>query len=157
MPPALRKYRDFLPARGITSWKGSSKLSLISTDERLLTFLSFGPAGQHIGRKPDKVKREKADTKRVSLDLFLSGKTIEEVAEERGLTSGTVEAHLIHFIETSELDIFRLYPEEKIIAITSFLTESPQLTLGEAKTALGDDFTYSEIRAALKYLRTIDL
>jgi GTPase SAR1 family protein len=104
-----------------------------------------------------KTKKEKPDTKRTSLDLFLSGKTIEEVAQERSLTPATIETHLIHFIETEELDIHLLYPKEKVNAITAYLTANRQATLGDAKNALGDEYSYSEIRACLKYLRTTDL
>lgn len=104
-----------------------------------------------------KPKKEKADTKRTSLELFLEGKTIEAIAAERGLTAATIETHLIHFIETEELDIFKLYPADKVTAITAYLTENRQATLGDAKNALGDAYSYPEIRACLKYLRTIDL
>ena len=103
------------------------------------------------------VKKEKPDTKRVSLQAFLDGKTMEEIAAERNLTLSTIETHLIHFIETEELDIFTLYPSEKVTAITAHLTANRQATLGEAKTALGDDYSYTEIRACMKYLRTTDL
>ncbi|MCE7042339.1 helix-turn-helix domain-containing protein [Dyadobacter sp. CY312] len=104
-----------------------------------------------------KTKKEKSDTKRISLELFLEGKTIDEVALERGLTPATVETHLIHFIETEELDIYKLYAPDKITAITAYLTANRQATLGEAKNALGDNYSYPEIRACLKYLRTTDL
>ncbi|TDE13673.1 helicase [Dyadobacter psychrotolerans] len=104
-----------------------------------------------------KIKKEKQDTKRASLELFLSGKNIEEVAAERGFTAGTIEVHLIHFIETGELDIYTLYEKEKINAIVDYITENRQASLGEAKTALGEDFSYPEIRAVLKYLRAADL
>jgi tRNA uridine 5-carbamoylmethylation protein Kti12 len=103
------------------------------------------------------VRKEKTDTKRISLRLFLDGKTMEEIAVDRNLTLSTIETHLIHFIETEELDIFSLYPAEKVNAITSYLSERRQSTLGEAKAALGDDYSYTEIRACLKYLRTTDL
>ena len=99
----------------------------------------------------------KPDTKRLSFELFQSGKTVDEIAQERGFTRETIEVHLLHFIETSELDIFKLYPAEKVIPIMTFLTDNPKATLGEAKTGLGEDFTYPEIRATLKYLRSIEL
>jgi uncharacterized protein YpbB len=103
------------------------------------------------------VRKEKPDTKRISLQAFLDGRTMEEIAAERNLTLSTIETHLIHFIETEELDIFALYPSEKVTTITAYLTANRQATLGEAKNVLGDDFSYAEIRACLKYLRTIDL
>jgi hypothetical protein len=102
-------------------------------------------------------KKEKTDTKQTSLDLFLSGRTIEEIAAERGFTPATIEIHLIHFIETGELDIYKVYQPEKIDAIIDYVTENKKATLGDVKNALGDDFTYPEVRAVLKYLRTTGL
>ena len=102
-----------------------------------------------------KFLKEKTDTKKASLDLFRSGKTIEEIAAERGFTPATIEVHLTHFIETGELDIFSIYEPGKIDAIISYLNENKQAALGDAKTALGENYTYAEIRATLKYLRTI--
>ena len=97
--------------------------------------------------------KEKIDTKKASLDLFKSGKTIEEIASERGFTPATIEVHLIHFIETGELDIFQVYQPEKIDTIASYLTENKKATLGEVKNALDENITYAEIRATLKHLR----
>src|SRR5690606_208720 len=43
-------------------------------------------------------KPKKGETKRISLELFKSGKSIREIAAERSLTEGTVTKHLIHYI-----------------------------------------------------------
>ena len=102
------------------------------------------------------LKTEKPDTKRISLELFLSGKTMEEVAVERGLATGTIETHLIHFIGTGELDIYSVFRKENIDQIMSFLDENRMQSLTELKQALGDDISYSEIKAVQRYLRAED-
>ncbi len=96
--------------------------------------------------------KEKADTKKVSFDLFNSGKTVEEIAEERGFGVTTIETHLAHYIGTGELDIFDIFPKEKINKVIDYFMENKQVTLNEAKAALSEDVTYTELRAALKHL-----
>ena len=46
----------------------------------------------------------KLDTKRVSLDLYKSGRTIDQIAAERNLKPGTIEGHLAYFIARGDLD-----------------------------------------------------
>ena len=45
------------------------------------------------------------DTKKQSLQLFQLGRSVDEIAFERGLSTGTVEGHLAHFIFSGELKI----------------------------------------------------
>ena len=56
---------------------------------------------------PEKQKKEKIDTKLVSLTMYRSGKTMAEIAKERGITIGTVEGHLGYYVGTGELKIER--------------------------------------------------
>ncbi|MDQ6477708.1 helix-turn-helix domain-containing protein [Dyadobacter sp. LHD-138] len=98
------------------------------------------------------LKKEKIDTKKVSFDLFHAGKNVEEIAEERGFAAGTIETHLAHYIGTGELEIFDIFPKDKINKVIDYFLENKQVTLNEAKAALPDDVTYTELRAALKHL-----
>jgi hypothetical protein len=97
--------------------------------------------------------KQKINTKQISLDLFNSGKTVNEIAEERGLTTGTIESHLISFIESDALDIYTLFPKEKIEQIIAFFTENNAATVSDAKIALPDNISFGEIRASLTHLR----
>jgi hypothetical protein len=97
-------------------------------------------------------KKDKVDSRKISLDLFTSGKNIEEIAEERGYTANTIELHLSYYIGTGELEIFDIFPKEKIHKVIDYFMENKQVTLNEAKAALSDDVTYTELRAALKHL-----
>ena len=94
----------------------------------------------------------KQDTKKVSLDMFLAGLTIEEISTQRNLTSGTIEGHLSHFIPTGEIEIYQLVKKEKVETITDFLQNNKPLSLTEIKNGLGDGFSYGEIRIVLKHL-----
>ncbi|MCK5401213.1 MAG: HRDC domain-containing protein, partial [Flavobacteriaceae bacterium] len=57
--------------------------------------------------------KKKEDTKKVSLKLYKNGKTIGEIAKERGLTKNTIEGHLASFITSGEIKITDLMPVEK--------------------------------------------
>ena len=53
----------------------------------------------------EKPKKKRGDTKKESLDLFKSGKSIEEIANERELNLATITGHLASFIQTGEIKI----------------------------------------------------
>jgi uncharacterized protein YpbB len=99
-------------------------------------------------------KKPKVDTKKVSFDLLKSGKTIAEIAKERSLTINTVENHLAYFIKLGELDIHQFLSEEKLRKITNYFKEAENKSFGEAKSKLGDEVTYGELRMGLSYIES---
>ena len=107
--------------------------------------------------KDQKYKRKPAyerssDTKRMSLNLFLEGKEVKEIASLRQLSVGTIESHLAYFIRTGELDVHKLLPKQKI----SVIMEEVKLLQGNSavpvKEKLGEDYSYGEIRAVMSYM-----
>ncbi|MDB5242526.1 MAG: hypothetical protein JWP57_3151, partial [Spirosoma sp.] len=103
--------------------------------------------------KAKKEKDPKGFSPVVTLAFFRSGKTIDEIAEERGLAISTVESHLAQAISSGELTIDALLPRAKSSAIRRYLAEHQSQTLTEARHALGDDVTYSEIRFVYNAMR----
>ena len=73
---------------------------------------------------------------------------MEEIAKERGLGLSTVEGHLSRFVGSGEIGLEQLVPIEKIDTIRKAILEHGEDGLiGPVKNALGDDFSYGEIRA----------
>jgi hypothetical protein len=97
-------------------------------------------------------KAAKVHSHQISLDMFLEGKTIAEIALERSYSISTIESHLARFVASGELDIARVIPPEKLELISSFFIETKSRSLAEAKEILGDDVTYGELRMVLNYL-----
>ena len=90
------------------------------------------------------------NTYTVSLKMFRSGLSIEEIAEERGLSPNTIETHLIKFIPTGEVRLSELVAEEKIEVIRNAILElNAEQGIGPIKEFLGEDFSYGEIRAVI--------
>ena len=103
---------------------------------------------------PKKKKEPKPDTKVVSLEMFQSGKTIAEIAKERGFVETTIAGHLAHFVKTGELDVFQFMGKEKLNKIVDYFKNTKERNLTPAREALGDDFSYSDLRMGLSYLES---
>lgn len=98
-------------------------------------------------------KPPKVDTKTVSFELFQSGKTLDEIAAERGFVRSTIEGHVAHFVELGELDIRKLMQEEDVRALSAFFEEHPGALSSEAKAHFGERYSYGEIKMVLAHLK----
>lgn len=98
-------------------------------------------------------KAPKVDTKTHSFELFQAGKTLDEIAEERGLTRNTIEGHLAHFVGLGELDIFSLMDKEKVEELEQFFRDQETESSAAAKAHFGDRCSYGEIKMVLGHMR----
>ena len=104
-------------------------------------------------RKSSTVEKT-TDTKKLSLQLFQLGRSVDEIAFERGLSTGTVEGHLAHFIFSGELKINELVNAEKLKVIAVAIeANNNSLAIAPIKQKLGDGYSYGEITAVMNYLR----
>ncbi|MDD2797185.1 MAG: AAA family ATPase [Bacteroidales bacterium] len=102
----------------------------------------------------EKVKEPKIDSKKVSYDLFKTGKTIEEIALERNFSITTIEGHLAHFITIGELDLYKIMERSKAQKVIDYFESAPSPEFILAKNTLGDDYSYGEIRFVLAHLKS---
>jgi ATP-dependent DNA helicase RecQ len=109
-------------------------------------------------KRERKVKTERvstprsSDTRMVSLELYRKDKSIAEIAIERGLSVSTVESHLSYFVQSGELDVLDMVPEQKIPAIKDAVESYGADRLAPLKEILGADFSYGEIKAVLGWM-----
>lgn len=90
------------------------------------------------------------NTNDISLRMFREGLSVEEIADERGISANTVETHLVKFIPTGEVKVAEIVPEEKIEIIKNAILElHAEQGIGPIKEYLGEDFSYGEIRAVV--------
>jgi uncharacterized protein YpbB/predicted ATPase len=106
--------------------------------------LNIPPALQ----KPIK-KGNAKNTKQISYEAFLQGKSIQQIAKQRGLVTTTIEGHLAHYVARGELAVTRILSAEKIANIQQAINESGGEIPGQIKERLGDDFSYGEIKLVL--------
>ncbi len=100
---------------------------------------------------PEKQKKEKIDTKLISCEMYRSGKTLAEIAKERGITIGTVEGHLGFYIGKGELKIDGLVAKDKINKVITLISKSPQTSMSDIKNKFGDELSYGELRLILQH------
>jgi ATP-dependent DNA helicase RecQ len=93
-----------------------------------------------------------SDTFKVTFDLYKGGKTVAEIAGERGLSPMTIEGHLSRFIQTGELDVHEIVNEAKIPAIKNAVESYGSEMLSPLKEVLGDAYTYGEIKAVIAWM-----
>lgn len=104
-----------------------------------------------------KVKKEVMPTKLTqleTLDLFLKGNKIEEIAKTRDLTINTVTDHLCFLIEKGLIkNIDALVDKKKQTKILAAIKEVGVEKLTPIKEELGDDFSWEEIKITRAYSR----
>ncbi len=96
----------------------------------------------------------KVPTHVLTYQLFQNGKTVSEIAKERGLVSSTIFGHLSKYAEQNLLDksdLLRIYPKEKVTAFEKVFKESPKENINDWKAALPADFDFGEIRLIWNY------
>ena len=92
--------------------------------------------------------RPLTDTHNRTHQLLQQGLTIAEIAASRGLTHGTVMAHVERIVKAGKtVDLTPLLPaRDRTERIETALTSSDSDRLAPVKDLLGDDYSYYEIR-----------
>jgi hypothetical protein len=94
----------------------------------------------------------KEETRQATLDLFQSGLSLSQIADRRGLSYQTIEKHLAFFVARCELKIDRVVPDEKRPIIEKKIADLRTRSLKELKTALGEQYSYADIKMVLAHL-----
>ncbi|MBL7103832.1 MAG: helix-turn-helix domain-containing protein [Bacteroidales bacterium] len=135
---------------------GKKKIEMFGSD--LLEMIIFYRKENNIQtvtfKEPEiTVKVPERSSKRISVELWKAGKTIEEITKERQFATSTIEGHLAYFVGTGELTVEEMVSAEKVKRISDFFQKQETTLLSEAKAALGEDVKYSELRFVLQHLR----
>jgi len=104
-------------------------------------------------RESKSAKPKKGDSNKMSLQLFREGKSVQEIAKIRELAASTVESHLAAFILTGEIDVHEILSPQKVITILKAIEETEGAGSSAVRNALGENYSYSDIRAVQNYRR----
>lgn len=138
--------------------KGIGKLKAKAYGDELISIISNYCRENDVQKNPItiplKETKAKIDTKAVSMDMYREGKTIAEIAAARNFTVSTIEGHLAHYLGSGEIDIYSLVAKEKVETVSAHLLKNKvaALPLNDLKYAMGDDYSYGELRAILKHI-----
>jgi len=92
------------------------------------------------------------DTKQISFELFKSGKSIKEIALERNFAYSTIEGHLAHYVGLGELEITQFVDAARVKVIRTYIEKTRTTHINDIRAAIGDSYSYSEIRFVIKHL-----
>ncbi len=96
----------------------------------------------------------KIPSQQISFDMFRSGKTVEEIASERGMSPSTIETHLCKYVESGDIDVRRIVPEDTIAKVLFFRhAHSDSTHLKDIYDAYQGTIPYSHIRFVLASMK----
>lgn len=96
----------------------------------------------------------KIPSQQISFDMFRSGKTVEEIAAERGMSPSTIETHLCKYVESGDIDVRKIVPEDTIAKVLFFRHAHPDAThLKDIYDAYQGTIPYSHIRFVLASMK----
>lgn len=108
------------------------------------------PKAKASRKKADpKEKVPKVDTKDLTLELHRQGMSVADIAKERKLAAGTIEAHLAHFVATQEIPASGLMDKRKLSKIIGAIRELKTMQLNPLREHLGRDYSFGEIKIGL--------
>ncbi|MEX1382277.1 helix-turn-helix domain-containing protein [Lutibacter sp.] len=99
-----------------------------------------------------KPKQQKGASKKITLELFKSGKTVFEIAKERGLTVGTITEHLAAFIASREVKVTDLISESNFKELKELIPTLNFENLSDLKHQLDEKYSYIDLRLVLNDL-----
>jgi hypothetical protein len=138
--------------------KGMGKKKSEKFGEELLSIISSyclkESIEQSVETLPDKTipKKIKAETKKISFDLFKEGKAISQIAEERNLNKTTIEGHLAYYVGTGDIPVSKFVSQEITELISFHFKENDDLKLAPVKEVLGEKVSWSDLRFVMNHI-----
>ena len=126
---------------------------LTAKQEAILNSLNDGTGNKRRKKKEttNTLKTVKPSTIELTYNLFKAGKNVEEIAKERGLTTGTIQGYLIPYIQKGEIQIEHVIDKKKINTIKRIAKavgkDSGMKTI---KELCPSDITYNDILLVMK-------
>jgi len=155
LPDTLEAFQEVKGiGQRLTERYGDELVALVGAyrkEKKIETVTLPTPTVQDIKSKTANAPR--VDTKQASLDLFEQGMTLAQIAEKRGLVRATIEGHMAHWVAQGKVAIDRLVTIEKRQIIEQELTRVPGQSFNAVKQALGNQFSYGDIRLVQAQLK----
>jgi uncharacterized protein YpbB len=101
---------------------------------------------------PEIIKAPKGQTKNISLEMFQSGKTTDEIAKERNLAVSTITTHLISFIPSGEIKADDLIEAKRLKSLLSDIKDKKFENLSELRQQTDDKYDWWELRLGIALL-----
>jgi hypothetical protein len=94
-------------------------------------------------KKPAAASYPKEDTKKITLDLYKQGLTVDEIARKRDYASSTIKVHLAHYVKLGELPLNDFVTQEQQARILEIM--KTKTSFSDIYAALNGEVGYTEI------------
>ncbi len=101
------------------------------------------------GKGGPREERERSD--KISFDMFRAGKGMDEIAQTRSLTLGTIQGHLVHYVENGQISIFELVDRGKVEKVLELIKDMEINGLNSIREQAGNDISYGELRLIIAH------
>jgi uncharacterized protein YpbB len=96
--------------------------------------------------KKEKIKEPKKATIEITLEFWMQGLSIPDIAKQRKLTSSTIFNHFTKLIQLETVELADILPEDKINSLAVAFKDFTGESLGELKEIHADKFSWDELR-----------
>ncbi|MES2588693.1 MAG: helix-turn-helix domain-containing protein [Bacteroidota bacterium] len=96
--------------------------------------------------KAKKVKVEKIPSAEITLNFFVAGKSVSEIAKERLLSESTIYSHAGQLLKAEKLELNQILTEEKITELEEVFKDFNGESVSPLKEKYGDQFSWEELR-----------
>ncbi len=134
--------------------KGIGKRRLEKYGDEIIELIKNWCIANDIPLPEDEVPKK--NTREISLDYYLEGKSPEEIARIRQLQLSTVRGHLAEYIASGKVNVYDLISKEKLKYLLEKISAMETENLSAIKKTVGDDFGYDEIKIALIYKKRMN-
>lgn len=110
-------------------------------------------AGTNVSTRERKPRQQKGASQQESLRLLQEGKTVAQIAQERGLVEGTIFGHLAHFVREGKLTVAQVIGDSKMRAITHAIAQLDEVTVDKVQEICRADITRAEIYFVINLMR----
>lgn len=148
----VKKYVQFIQGLEDSFWNKSSQLyQAYFSDEKLFTGqIKFSKQSlKKVSSSITSGKKEKGGTFNDTLLLYKEGKNIEEIAEMRSLTKGTIKSHLAKWIKLGQVNIESVLPAGQITVLKKLIQKYGADNYPAIRSELGTDFDYGDLRMVI--------
>jgi hypothetical protein len=111
---------------------------------------AFAKASADKEKTPPRIKGE---TYLKTYVLIKEGRSLADVAKERGMSVSTIEGHAARGIAEDVLDIDALMPAEERDAIAGWMQEHADKGLNDARANFGDRFSFGQLRMVQAWVK----
>ena len=132
---------------------GATRLQRFGADILNIVLEHQGFKKQEFDDAESKEEFELSSSVQRTKELIEEGFSIDDIAEKRNMTRGTIEQHAAELVLKGYADAKDFMSEEHYENIVEYFTETEDSSLGAAKDVLGEEYSWGELRIVLNEMK----